>query len=267
MQDAKEEDGLGIGAKERGLMPRRIVIIGCGGIGSWLIDPLLCFLQGEGFKRYIALWDGDRYEAGNSVRQMFKPGDLSVNKAEAQAIRCRDLYPALRLLSYDEYVTKRTIERAMQEDDVVFSCVDNHPCRKLLALRADKMINVALITAGNEMTDGNVHLTLVRDGRHLTTPLLERHPEIATTKAGDRAKASCQQRIANGETQLLVTNHEAAALAFQVFHRIWGLENYETLPEDTYFDVKKLQVSSMEVHPNVPAIAVSVASVAIATPG
>jgi len=63
----------------------RIVVIGCGGIGSWLLGPLLRFLNAEGFGGEVHLWDGDHYTVDNQERQEFAAGSIGENKAEVQA--------------------------------------------------------------------------------------------------------------------------------------------------------------------------------------
>ncbi|MCY3018599.1 MAG: ThiF family adenylyltransferase [Planctomycetota bacterium] len=75
----------------------RIVVIGCGGIGSWLLGPLLRFLNAERFAGEVHLWDGDRYTPENQERQEFAVGSIGENKAEVQAGAFRTNYPALRI--------------------------------------------------------------------------------------------------------------------------------------------------------------------------
>ena len=228
-----------------------VVVVGCGGIGSWLLDPLCCYLNSQGFKGDIKLWDGDKYEEANSVRQQFDSSYVNNNKAASQAERCKLQYPLLRFTGYSEYVTADNVNRVMANGDLVISCVDNHPARRLLANQAERLNNVALLTAGNEKFDGNVHVTLRRKGVHATAALLDRHPEIARKRAGDRTKASCERAIVSGDTQLLSTNFAAANAAFQVFcllftrlstdaDGIWNLQ-------EVYFDNTAMKMSPVFV--------------------
>lgn len=219
-----------------------ITLIGCGGIGSWLLPPLLRFLNAERYKGEIHLWDGDRYRVGNWERQEFEPEVLGANKAEAQTETVQAQYPALRLEGRPAYVTGRNVGEALREDSLVLVAVDNHPARALVARQASTLRNVCVLSAGNELLDGNVHVTLRTDGRDLTVPLLERHPEIATTRRGDRAEAGCEDLIERGQTQLLVTNFMAAAGLLSAFHALWtygerhGRRKANLFPQEVFFD-------------------------------
>lgn len=63
----------------------QIAVVGCGGIGSWLLGPLLRLLEARRFEGEVHLWDGDRYSPANRDRQAFSPESVGHFKAEAQA--------------------------------------------------------------------------------------------------------------------------------------------------------------------------------------
>jgi tRNA A37 threonylcarbamoyladenosine dehydratase len=67
-------------------MASRIVLVGCGGIGSQLLPPLVRYLASRPEPRaLLVLVDGDVFEAKNLVRQACSKGDLGSNKAEGLA--------------------------------------------------------------------------------------------------------------------------------------------------------------------------------------
>ena len=219
----------------------RIVVIGCGGIGSWLLGPLLRFLNAEGFGGEVHLWDGDRYTPENQERQEFAAGSIGMNKAEVQAGAFRSNYPALRIVTHPEYVTAENVAQAVMERSLVITAVDNHPLRALVDRRAVELADVCVLSAGNGKLDGNVHVLLRRAGREVTAPLLQRHPEIASAKRGDRAEMGCEELVAKGDTQLLVTNYLAAAATLAAFHILWthgersGRRRQTVVPQEVYF--------------------------------
>lgn len=229
----------------------QIAVIGCGGVGSWLLPPLLRFLHAERHGGEIMLWDGDRYSAGNAQRQDFSPEALGANKAEAQAETFQALYPALALVAWPAYVTATNVAEAVREGSAVLVAVDNHPARAVIARQADQLRDVCVLSAGNEMLDGNVHVTLRRGGMDLTAPLLERHPEVAATRRGDRAEAGCEDLIERGQTQLLVTNFMAAAGLLAAFHALWtygdrhGRRKASLIPQEVYFDAGLCGMSAL----------------------
>jgi len=220
-----------------------IVVIGCGGIGSWLLGPLLRFLNAEEFSGEVHLWDGDRYSPENQGRQEFAPGSIGANKADVQAAAYRTNYPALRIVTHAEYVTPENVSLAVTERAVIITAVDNHPLRVIVDRQAGVLNDVCVLSAGNEKLDGNVHVLLRRAGREVTRPLLQRHPEIIKTRHGDRAEMGCEALVAKGDTQLLVTNFLAAAATLAAFHLLWthgersGKRRQTIVPQELYFDV------------------------------
>lgn len=232
-----------------------VVLVGCGGIGSWLLAPLLRFLNAERYPGEIHLWDGDRYAAGNAERQEFAYEWLGVNKAVVQAEAFLAHYPALRLIPHPEYVSDRNVCEAVTERAMILVAVDNHPARARIARRAEALHDVCVLSAGNERLDGNVHVALRRNGRDLTAPLLARHPEVAKGRTGDRALAGCEELVAQGQTQLLVTNFLAAASLLAAFHALWthgerqGRRRITTVPQEVYFDAGTCAMSLVPAEP------------------
>jgi molybdopterin/thiamine biosynthesis adenylyltransferase len=228
---------------------RAIAVIGCGGIGSWLLPPFLRFLNAEHFTGEIHIWDGDHFSSANAERQAFDPGALGLPKAEAQVEHFKLLFPALRLREHNFYVTNRNVHDAVNESMLVISCVDNHPARALIERRAIQLRDCCVLSAGNERYDGNVHVLLRAAWKTLTVPSLERHPEIATARGGDRATLGCEALVAQGETQLLVTNFLAAAAMLAAFHLLWnyghrtGRRRQIGLPQEVFFDAASCAMS------------------------
>lgn len=65
-----------------------VKVIGCGGIGSWLVDPLVRFLYySRGEVTSVHLIDEDDYEERDRERQRF---NQIGNKASMTAVRLRE---------------------------------------------------------------------------------------------------------------------------------------------------------------------------------
>jgi molybdopterin/thiamine biosynthesis adenylyltransferase len=61
-------------------MADRIVLIGCGGIGSQLLPPLVRYLANRPEPRsLLVLVDGDVFEPSNRSRQLFPDASLGSN--------------------------------------------------------------------------------------------------------------------------------------------------------------------------------------------
>lgn len=227
-----------------------ISVVGCGGIGSWLLPPLLRFLAHENFQQRILLWDGDHYTVGNGVRQEFPARTARQNKALVQVQRFRSCYPGLKLEAREEYVTDLNVELCVNERAVIFSCVDNHGARVRLDRAARDLEDVCIFSTGNELLDGMCCVHFISDGEHITESVLKRHPEIERAAAINPNDPSCEENIQKGATQLLVTNFLAAASTLAAFHAYWvkghrHKKAYDCTPQEVVFDVRRCEMGSV----------------------
>lgn len=231
-----------------------ISLVGCGGIGSWLLPPLLRFLAHENYTRRIVLWDGDHYTLQNAARQDFPEGMTRRNKARVQVERFQPLYPGLMLEAREEYVSDDNVGSCMLERSIIFSCVDNHKARVRLDKAAEDMEDVCIFSAGNEMLDGMCCVNYISGGVPVTESVLRRHPEIEEL-AVDSNDPSCEENIRQGATQLLVTNFMAAAATLSAFHALWvqgqsarrRKVDYECTPQEVVFDLRRCEMGAVAV--------------------
>src|SRR5262245_46622640 len=99
-------------------MHDRVVLIGCGGIGSQLLPPLARYLASRPEPRpLLVLVDGDVFEPGNLGRQVCSTRDLGTNKAEALAPVARDLGIATQVI--EAAIDDRIVEHVVREGDLV----------------------------------------------------------------------------------------------------------------------------------------------------
>lgn len=192
-------------------------VIGIGGIGTCLLPVLLRFLNFNVSDTKLLLIDGDRFEEKNRERQTF---DRLGNKAEVTVERLREQYPRVYLHARGEYVTEDNVVQFIREGDTVFLCVDNHATRKLVSDHCEELNNVVLISGGNELTDGSVHVYVRKGGEDLTLPLAnDFHPEIQYPKDANPGEAGCEEQ-AESTPQLLLTNNLVAAMMLSSFYAI-----------------------------------------------
>ena len=215
-------------------MAERVVLIGCGGIGSQLLDPLCRYLAHRPEPRpLLVLVDGDTFEAGNLNRQACTPRDLGTNKAEALARVARDAGVACQAIG--EHVDGTNVRQIVREGDVVLLAVDNHRTRALIDRHVVSLDNATLISGGNDETDGNVQLVRRRDGWSLDGHLTEIHPEIGEAADGEeRAEPGCQV-LAAERPQLLVTN---LMVASAMLNALWQVVESGSVPySEVFLDV------------------------------
>ena len=215
-------------------MHERVVLIGCGGIGSQLLLPLCRYLAHRPEPRpLLVLVDGDVFEAGNRSRQLVPAGGLGTNKAEALAQPARDYGLAVAVVP--TAVDDTNVGQIVRERDLVLLAVDNHPTRAIVDRHLARLDTATLISGGNDETDGNVQLVRRREGRSVDGHLVEIHPEIGEIPATEVATGDgCMAHLA-ARPQLVVTNLMVAAA---MLNAIWAVIETGSVPySEVYLDV------------------------------
>lgn len=217
---------------------RRIVIVGLGGIGSWAVQAICPFLQFSQDNWTLVLVDGDEYEEKNRSRQAF---DELGPKAEVQAAWVARKYGRVRVQSIAQYISDGGSENtypvrdAIRSSDIVFSCLDNHRTRKMVADHCATLRDVALISGGNEYTDGNVQVFVRRQGEDKTCRLEKYHPEFITPNDKAPFEMSCEE-LAASSPQLIFANLTAATLMLNAFYAL-EQKQIDWQKSEVYFDI------------------------------
>ncbi len=217
---------------------RKFKVIGAGGIGSHLVEPLARFLSlslGDNHCELTVI-DGDKFEEKNRARQRFVNKTF---KSEETVSPLATQFPNVHFRTKTEYVTDANVVTSIRENDFVFLCVDNHATRKLVSDRCEELDNVTLISGGNDYTDGNVMIHIRRDGKNITRPMTALYPKSIGApqdkNPGDVAAHSggCQAEV-ESQPQLLFTNLAAASNMLNAF---LAIEQNKAKFEQVYFDV------------------------------
>lgn len=221
----------------------RLLIIGCGGIGSHLAPVLIRYINSmnvDDRPKEIVFVDGDKYEESNAGRQEFAASLTNQNKADAQAEMFAHKYPNMEFFAFEGYVGTENVAEIIPEDSVVFMCVDNHVCRRVVSAHCQALKNSVIITGCNELTDGNVQMFIQRNGEKTLPAIEERHPEIMTADDGDRSTMSCEEieKLPSGG-QIIFANATAANIMGQMFWRL--IEHDKADLQEVYFDILNLK--------------------------
>lgn len=111
------------------LQSKRVLVVGCGGLGGHIIDMLARI--GVGSLRVV---DGDVFEPSNLNRQLLSEVPLlGIKKAKAAADRIARVNPQVHVEAVEEYLTEANVWGLISGCDVVLDALDNIPTRKLLA--------------------------------------------------------------------------------------------------------------------------------------
>lgn len=198
---------------------RKIKVIGAGGIGGHLIEPLSRYLSYKDELSEITVIDGDKYEDRNKERQRFAECE---NKAEHTVNMMKEEFPKIHFRAKGEFITEDNVITTIRENDVVLLCVDNHATRKLVSDRCSELDNVTLISGGNDYTDGDVIIYKRKNGKDVTKPLTalpeinkpdDKNPGTLT----DEERSGCEQEAQNNP-QLLFMNLDIASLMLSCYY-------------------------------------------------
>ena len=111
------------------LRQKTVAVIGCGGLGGYLIEFLARI--GVGAIRCV---DGDSFEESNLNRQLLSTVDgLGTGKAAAAAERIREINPDIRVQAFPVFLDETNAGELIADCDAVVDALDNIPARKILA--------------------------------------------------------------------------------------------------------------------------------------
>lgn len=111
------------------LRGKSVAVIGCGGLGGYLIEYLARI--GIGMIRCI---DGDVFEESNLNRQLLSmPALLGTGKAQAAAQRIAQINPQVQAQTFPVFLTQANAKSLIADCDAVLDALDNIQARKILA--------------------------------------------------------------------------------------------------------------------------------------
>ena len=111
------------------LRRKRVVVVGCGGLGGHLIDMLARI--GIGAMRVV---DGDVFEPSNLNRQLLSEMPLlGVSKARAAATRVAHVNPDVEVEAVEDYLTENNAQQLVAGCDAVLDGLDNLESRRILS--------------------------------------------------------------------------------------------------------------------------------------
>jgi len=213
----------------------RILLIGCGGTGSFVAEGLCRLLIDD--ETPLILIDPDRVETHNLIRQQFFTGDVGKFKSQALAERLSrqygrpiaySVYPYMHDLIYKDFGGGLTTRAAQ---GIIVSCVDNAAARRSIAKSMD--FGNWWLDAGNGYSSGQVLIGNAPHARRLEKCFHEETGEVYAlpipslqlpsllvpeTKQIDDSE-DCAEAVA-AEEQSPVINQAMAALVLDFMYRL-----------------------------------------------
>lgn len=217
-----------------------IKVIGLGGIGSYLCDPLFRYLNyNNDITVNATLIDGDHYEEKNLIRQTFKRIDSF--KAREKKLELEFTFTNIKFDCKNDYINQNNISEYINDGDYIFICVDNHKTRNIINEYAKTLNNVIIISGGNDYYDGNIQIYIRKEGVDILPSLTDYHPEILNYNDQTPEEMSCEE-LRNSEPQLIFTNLFASTIMVSAFYNIFNGTDYmiNNKISEIYFDIVQL---------------------------
>ena len=222
-----------------GVSAFRLVLVGCGGTGSFLASHIARLLAGSTLAKGVSevvFVDGDTVEGANIGRQLFSLGDLGQNKATVLATRYNRSY-GLDIRYVPEYLADDNaydlLKTTFKTPTLLLGCVDTAATRKKILTYTKRLAGerAALwwLDAGNGRLDGQLVLGSTRSVSKIRTgigayfveylpypPLI--YPELVDLAQDLEEPRSCAELLA-AEVQSLNVNAYIAGLAAELLRR------------------------------------------------
>ena len=259
---------------------KRFIIIGAGGVGSHLSEPLGRMLEwSSDDQSALIIVDGDYYEPKNKERQTFS---TMGNKAEVIASDLQPIFERTIIAAVPRWVVESTDDNEepdpedidaegnpnaakiaasalIQEGDVVYAVVDNFAARSIILEAARKLDNIDIFSAGNDDDlYGSVYQYRRRNGVDITPNPNDFKPEYIEPSDRNPGDLSCQERAEiEGGTQLIAVNFAVAAVLLGRTQTtiIEDGDPHEVLEQsDIYFDLRQALMTSFDRRDEVVAV-------------
>lgn len=116
------------------LRSKRILVVGCGGLGGHIIDMLARI--GIGSLRVV---DGDVFEDTNLNRQLLSQVPLlGVSKAKAAADHVARVNPQVQVDAVCDFLGEENADALVEDCDIVMDALDNIASRRILAAACER---------------------------------------------------------------------------------------------------------------------------------
>ena len=110
------------------LLSKKIAVIGCGGLGGYLIEQIARIGVGE-----LVIVDGDNFDVSNLNRQLLSnPNTIGESKAHTAAQRIQHINPDIKVHVYPDMLTAENADILISGCDAVLDGLDNIASRKIL---------------------------------------------------------------------------------------------------------------------------------------
>jgi len=141
------------------LRQKRVLVVGCGGLGGHIIDQLCRIGIGS-----LKVVDGDIFEETNLNRQLLSRVPLlGVSKAKSAVAHIGQVNPDVQAEAVSEFMTEDNVHALVAGCDAVIDALDNIPSRRILSA-ACEAANIPYIYGAIQGWIAQAALSLPGDG-------------------------------------------------------------------------------------------------------
>ncbi len=227
---------------------KTFVVLGAGGIGYHLAEPLTRFVNFayDPTSAEVVVIDGDRVEEKNLERQH---GIESLNQNKA-SILVDQLKKKLGLKCGIRAVTKYFSQKTRNDEDFrcigddvqLFVCVDNDATRVFCERHVEKLQNATMVVGGNDFATGQAQLFIRRGGKNLTPKISQIAPEILLMKDEFPDELGCDVAVVSQPQLIFVNNSIANAML-----NLWWSQVFNNTT-DQYINEIQVNVNTASAH-------------------
>lgn len=211
--------------EQKKLQSSSVCILGCGGLGGYLIEYLARIGVG-----HLTVVDGDRFEVTNLNRQLLSAEDnLGCPKAGEAAARIRRINSEVQVNAVEEFLTAENASGILRGHDLVLDALDSIGSRLVLQ-KACARLGIPLVHGAVEGWFGQV--TTVLPGDDALTRLYPGYSEGAAQESAPATLSFAPALIASvqaAEGVKLLTGREPA-LRGQVLYADLLSNRFDILP-------------------------------------
>ena len=209
--------------------PVRILIIGAGGTGGYVIPHLYRIAFASKRRCRIILADGDIVENKNLVRQGFSQVDIGENKAEVMAARYSDVFgieteyipdfiedeEQLYKLLYQKHYSYMNEPKPIS---ILIGAVDNNRSRVMCHEVFKRMDDLIYIDSGNAMYGGQVVCGVKSSGRVISKPAASVYPDILNDAEKFPSELSCAERSVSAPQSIAANLFASTAISTMLYY-------------------------------------------------
>lgn len=213
--------------------PVKIVVIGAGGTGGYIIPHLYRIAFAAKRQCRIIIADGDIVERKNLIRQNFAECDIGENKAEVMANRYAEVFgieteyipnyieSESELIKLLYYYDKKSYDYGYSYAtpiSILIGAVDNNRSRIMFNNVFNKLNDLIYIDSGNGEFTGQVVCGIKQSGRVMSKPIARIYPDVLTDAEKFPSELSCAEHAVSAPQSIAANIFASTAVASMLYN-------------------------------------------------